>query len=192
MDSNSSAEERPSGIRRRWQNLHVGIWLPLSGVVIWILLILAIQIISPNPTIDSMPDNCPENSMNCVRVSNDGTSFRAGELEPPMMNATTQEVDQVIKTWLIDHRGGEILESQSENGEYFMHGKDKTNFLYFTDDVLTFSSCEENENRTIVTIQSQSRLGVGDLGVNHERISSLISYLNSHQWSGNSCNNNSI
>ena len=106
MDSNSSAEELPSGVRRRLQNLHVGIWLPLCGVVIWILLILAIQIVSPNPTIDSMPDNCPEDSMNCVRVSNDGTSFRAGELESPMLNATTQEVDQVIKTWLIDHRGG--------------------------------------------------------------------------------------
>ena len=62
-----------------------------------------------------------------------------------------------------------------------------TDFFFFPDDIYVNSSCLENSNQSVVTLQSQSRLGNGDLGVNFERLSELISYLNNYSWSGNSC-----
>jgi uncharacterized protein (DUF1499 family) len=69
----------------------------------------------------------------------------------------------------------------------FFHGQDNTEFWFFPDDIFAHTECESDGNRTLVTLQSQSRLGVGDLGENHARLSSLIAFLNGYDWSGKNC-----
>ena len=159
--------------------------------VLWGVAVLTIQIIAPSPFVEIMPENCPENSGNCVRVAYDGTSYRYNNLEPPVISASISEVNDVISSWFSNERGSKILfNSINENsGSHFLHIKENTAFFFFPDDVFVNSSCLENSNLTVVTLQSQSRLGNGDLGVNFERLSELITYLQKFPWTGTNCNN---
>tara|TARA_B100000945_G_C20421230_1_gene618128 strand:+ start:874 stop:1416 length:543 start_codon:yes stop_codon:yes gene_type:complete len=156
---------------------------------LWVVVVLSIQVVAPNPIVKEMPENCPENSRNCVRVDYDGSSYRYNNLEPPVISASTSEINQVITTWFSDSRGKILFSSVDENNRsHFLHIKEYTDFFFFPDDIYVNSSCLENSNQSVVTLQSQSRLGNGDLGVNFERLSELISYLNNYSWSGNDCN----
>ena len=47
----------------------------------------------------------------------------------------------------------------------------------------------DDGKNTVVILQSQSRLGKGDLGVNFERLSEIILYLENYSWSGDNCTN---
>lgn len=158
--------------------------------IIWGIIVLTIQIIAPSPIITVMPANCPENSGNCVRVAYDGSSYRYNNLDPPVIQASILEVNSVISDWFSNERGSKILHSSldSNSSSYFLHIKENTKFFYFPDDVFVKSNCLGDSNSTVVTLQSQSRLGNGDMGVNFERISELIVYLEQYSWSGNNCN----
>ncbi len=161
----------------------------LRAFALWVVVVFLIQVAAPNPVIESMPENCPMNSGNCVRVATDDTSYRYNYLESPELLASSLEVREVISKWFSEERGGKILSSQyDENTEkYFLHIKDNTDYLFFPDDVFVNTGCLEDSNLTVVILQSQSRLGIGDLGVNFERLSELISYLDQYSWSGNNC-----
>ena len=54
------------------------------------------------------------------------------------------------------------------------------NFLYFPDDIYVNSGCGIDSNLTVVILQSQSRLGSGDIGVNFNRMVDLIIYLDQY------------
>ena len=75
--------------------------------VVWLVVVLSIQLLAPSPTVSQMPENCPENSGNCVRVDFDGSSYRYNNLEPPVINASTLEINEVISNWFSDE-GGKI------------------------------------------------------------------------------------
>ena len=188
-DSDSDSESTIASLRRNWGRQPRIVRWPVYGFAIWAVLVMLIQILAPSPNIESMPTSCPEESLNCVRVAADGTSFRADGLEPPLVEATIGEARRVVWTWLEDEQGGKHLLSNSEQmgAVLFFHGQDNTDFWFFPDDIFALTECESDGNRTLVTLQSQSRLGVGDLGENHARLSSLITYLNGYEWSGNSC-----
>lgn len=156
---------------------------------IWIVAIVMIQIAAPNPIVEKMPETCPENSGNCVRVDFVGTSYRYNNLESPVISASVSEVNEVISNWFSNEKDGKILFSKYNENEksYFSHIKDSTEFLFFPDDIFVTAGCLEGSNLTAVTLQSQSRLGKGDLGVNFERLSELILYLDQYSWSGTNC-----
>jgi|TARA_B100001540_G_scaffold317262_1_gene349712 uncharacterized protein (DUF1499 family) len=157
--------------------------------VVWIVVVLTIQVLAPSPTVNQMPENCPENSGNCVRVDYNGSSYRYNNLEPPIISASTSEINEVISGWFSDEGGKILFSSMDENsGSNFLHIKESTDFFFFPDDVYVNSRCLEDSNLSVVILQSQSRLGNGDLGINFERLSELISYLNNYSWSGNDCN----
>ena len=156
---------------------------------LWVVAVFLIQITAPNPLIESMPENCPLNSGNCVRVAVDGTSYRYNSLESPEISASSLEVREVISEWFSEEGGKILISKYDQNTEtYFLHVKDNTDFLFFPDDIFIHSVCATDSNLTVVTLQSQSRLGRGDLGVNFERLSDLILYLDQYSWSERSCN----
>jgi len=164
----------------------------LRVFALWVVAVFLIQIAAPNPVVESMPDNCTINSGNCVRVDALGTSYRHNNLESPMISASVSEVEEVISNWFSNEKSGKVLFSEyDENTEkHFLHIKDNTEYLFFPDDIFVNMGCLEDSNVTVVTLQSQSRLGMGDLGVNFERLSELISYLDAYSWSGNNCHSN--
>ena len=105
-----------------------------------------------------------------------------------MINASTLEINEVISNWFSDEGGKILFSSMDENsGSHFIHFKEYTDFFFFPDDVYVNSRCLEDSNLSVVILQSQSRLGNGDIGINFERLSELISYLNNYSWSGNNC-----
>ena len=156
----------------------------LRVFALWIIAVFLIQIAAPNPIVEEMPENCPANSGNCVRVDFVGTSYRYNNLESPVISAPVSEVNEVISNWFSNEKDGKILFSEyDENSKtHFLHIKDSTEFLFFPDDIFVNTGCLEDNNLTTVTLQSQSRLGMGDLGVNYDRLSELISYLNQYSW----------
>ena len=157
--------------------------------ILWGVIVLTIQLIAPNPLVELMPENCPENSGNCVRVAYDGTSYRYNNLDPPLISASISEVSDVISNWFSNERGSKILFSNfdEDSNANFLHVKENTDFFFFPDDIFVKSNCLEDSNLTVVTLQSQSRLGNGDLGVNFERLSELITFLDNYSWSGKNC-----
>ena len=163
--------------------------IALRAFALWVVTIFLIQIAAPNPVVEVMPENCPLNSGNCVRVDSVGTSYRYNNLEAPQIQASSLEVKEVISNWLINEKGAKILFSEFDENQnnYFLHFKDNSEFLFFPDDIYVTTACLEGSNLTDVTLQSQSRLGMGDLGVNFERFSELISYLDEYSWASQSC-----
>jgi len=161
-------------------------------IVLWAVTVFLIQIAAPNPLVESMPESCSSNSGNCVRVALDGTSYRHNYLEPPEISASISEVSEVISNWFSEEKSGKtLMNNYDENTDTdFLHIKDNTEFLFFPDDVFVHSSCSLKNNLTVVTLQSQSRLGMGDLGVNFDRLSELILFLDQYSWSGNTCRDN--
>ena len=188
MDDQSSPEEASSGVWRRWRSQHIGLRWTINAFVIWVAIVLIIQIAAPNPEVDEMPTSCPEGSQNCVRVAHDATSFRSNGLEAPMIAAPVKEVHDAIMLWL-NEEGGKSLKSfdDGESKTIFFHGVDRTDFWFFPDDLYVQIVCDEQGVNSEVTLQSISRLGIGDMGVNHNRLSDLITYLDSNDWSGEMC-----
>lgn len=188
-DTDSFSESTIASLRRRWGGQPKIVRWPVYTFAIWVVLVVLIQISAPAPNVENMPTSCPEGSENCVRVAADDTSYRADGLEPPLVEGTIDEARRVLWTWLEDEKGGKHLSSNTEQmGEVlFFHGQDNTEFWFFPDDIFAHTECESDGNRTLVTLQSQSRLGVGDLGENHARLSSLIAFLNGYDWSGKNC-----
>lgn len=177
-----------SEARRVWKRTWADHRWPVRLVSAWVLLILLIQIAAPSTVIERMPLECPADSQNCVRLAHDGSSFRNQGLTAPSFAATPEEVRNAVSGWLVNHQGGsDLLEIANQNPQgSLLHGEDRTKLLFYPDDLYVLASCEAN-GLTDLTLQSQSRLGVGDLGANHDRLVALLKYLSSYVWSQNSC-----
>jgi uncharacterized protein (DUF1499 family) len=189
--SESAESANEEGMRGRWRRIPVVIRWPIVAFAIWTLIVVAIQLAALDQAIEKMPRECPADSLNCVRVASDGTAHRADGLESPLINSSRQEVRREIWLWLEQERGGSHLRSTGESspdGLYF-HGVDRTDFWFFPDDLFAFTACAEN-GLTRLSLQSQSRLGAGDMGVNHARLAALIKHLETVVWSGNRCDAN--
>ena len=76
-----------------------------------------------------------------------------------------------VKEWATDLDRASIIHSNLTS----IHIVDVTLFLRFEDDVFIHIECME-EN-TLIHARSSSRVGVSDLGVNPDRLDSLISHL---------------
>ena len=159
----------------------------LAILIVYGLTISSIQIIAPSPEFNKMPERCPENSANCARVAHDGTNYRIENIEPLSINAPIEEVQTEIQNWLNNQlSGGVLFTNTDENNLTFIHGVSRTGFLFFPDDLFAGITCDTSGN-SVVTLQSQSRLGKADLNKNPERITDLSEYLNQINWSGDSC-----
>ena len=160
----------------------------IAIIIFYGLTISSIQLIAPSEIITEMPERCPENSANCARIAHDGTSYRIDSSEGISIEGTPSEVQAEIENWLNEQFSGGVLYSNVNNeNSTFIHGVDRTPFWFFPDDVYTEITCDSS-GKTLVTLQSESRLGIGDLNKNPERISDLMEHLIQIEWSGDSCN----
>ena len=69
-----------------------------------------------------------------------------------------------------------ILEENQTDSTYYVHFVEHTSFWLFPDDVL-ISIEEINENTVEIELHSQSRLGIGDIGANPERLERIYDQL---------------
>lgn len=141
----------------------------LLGIFLGYLLLLGlVWITAPDPEILSFPDNCPKIT-NCTRVAD--RNVRGDGLSPLEFNISASEVIGLILDWIDGQARSSILRNTSE----FIHAKFLTAFFRFPDDFMIKISSDGNS--TVIWVQSQSRLGESDLGVNEARVQAFFRYM---------------
>jgi hypothetical protein len=140
-------------------------WI-LAPIALWMALLFLVQVFGAFAAPDSsvMPDACPEDSQNCARAT---IGF----------DATPADVMAAALAW--EDPSVVVVDG---NSAHVVH---HTRWLNYPDDMFLEADC--NENGTWLNIQSQSRLGVSDLGVNQDRIDGLLAHLASIDFEAAEC-----
>ena len=162
-----------------------------SGIAIscWLAIVLLIQVLAPNELIEQMPEECPADSQNCSRLSYDDTDFRMQGYDAMLFNATIEKVFESVLSWIDEQYLMDeyhTVNNSQQNGGLFIHAIQRTPILFFPDDLTIEVICVDG--MAGVTAQSQSRLGIGDLGVNPERLDEFYEHMMHLDWSGSGCN----
>ena len=135
-------------------------------LAIYLLLVAGITLAAPDEPWNAFPAGCPHES-NCTRVADQ--NVRGEGLAPMRVAAGRDDVQTALEAWLEEQPRTRILSSQ----EGFVHAVQRTVFFRFPDDFTFQISCEGNE--TVIQVQSQSRLGLSDFGVNEKRVRGFYS-----------------
>ena len=141
----------------------------LISIIIFFLvgyffMINVIYFLSPNKKWESFPERCKIKTK-CTRVAN--YNNRGYGLKPIEIKDSIHNVQKKI-IGIINSKPRMKIINQKEG---FIHAIDVTPFFRFYDDV-AIKIFRENE-KTKIWMQSQSRLGLHDLGVNEKRIKKL-------------------
>ncbi len=123
-----------------------------------------IYFLSPNKKWESFPERCKIKTK-CTRVAD--FNNRGYGLKPIEVKDSIHNVQKKIIS-IINSKPRMKIINQKEG---FIHAIDVTPFFRFYDDV-AIKIFREND-KTIIWMQSQSRLGLHDLGVNEKRIKKL-------------------
>ncbi len=144
-------------------------WILIPPAV-WIACIMLIQILGAftAPTSSEMPEECPDDSQNCARMMMG-------------LDGTTEEVHAAAMSW-IDSQPRTEVEVQTETTSHTVF---RTPWMLYPDDFFIQTGC--TENGTWIQIHSESRLGIGDRGVNQERIDALLGHLATVEFGSSEC-----
>ena len=147
--------------RRRWL---------LIPPAIWISCLFVIQILGglAAPESSKMPSQCPEGSRNCAQTM-------------VVLDGSPEAVYSAAMDWIeSQNRVTVIEESESTSHTVF-----RTKWMMFPDDFYIESGCTANQ--TWIQIHSESRLGIGDMGVNQNRIDALLDHLSAIEFEVSNC-----
>ena len=155
--------------------------LPALAVIMsWLFLIATIKAISPEPDYSqTLPEECKEGSLNCAGFGKWG--HRMDEAGPVIFEGSMGEAGDSIREWVSERGRSTIVHSNNDT----FHVVETTLLLRFEDDLVVHIEC--SDGLTIVHGHSSSRIGISDLGVNPERLGSLISHLEGYESSGSQC-----
>ena len=144
-------------------------WILIPPAV-WIACIMLIQILGAftAPTSSEMPEECPDDSQNCARMMMG-------------LDGATEEVHAAAMSW-IDSQPRTEVEVQTETTSHTVF---RTPWMLYPDDFFIQTGC--TENGTWIQIHSESRLGIGDRGVNQERIDALLGHLATVEFGSSEC-----
>lgn len=152
----------------------------LVVIVLWVLLIATIKLISPEPDYSqTLPQECEEDSLNCAgfgKWSHRMDNPSAVEFEGSMADARDS-----IEEWISERERSTTVHSDNDT----FHVVETSLLLRFEDDLVIHIEC--SDGLTIIHAHSSSRIGVGDLGVNPERLDSLKSHLIAHSNTNSRC-----
>ena len=90
---------------------------------------------------------------------------------PPVLSGSRAQVLEQVQAWVLNQGGRVVFRSPTVVRAIFV-----TPYMGYTDDLAATASCLP-DLRTQVNLQSQSRLGIGDMGVNARRLQSMIDFL---------------
>lgn len=135
-------------------------WLAVQG---WILAA------AHDPEHTTMP-TCPDPTANCASLSSQSV-VRMDTGLTTVIQANVSEVWEAWVEWSDENGLRKGHTALGEGGERFAHGVAITPFWRFPDDVVVQFTPQGED--TAISLYSASRLGVGDLGVNPNRLGSL-------------------
>ena len=135
-------------------------WLAVQG---WIVAA------AHDPEHTTMP-TCPDPTANCASLSSQSV-VRMDTGLTTVIQANVSEVWEAWVEWSDENGLRKGHTALGEGGERFAHGVALTPFWRFPDDVVVQFTPQGED--TAISLYSASRLGVGDLGVNPNRLGSL-------------------
>ena len=135
-------------------------WLAVQG---WIVAA------AHDPEHTTMP-TCPDPTANCASLSSQSV-VRMDTGLTTVIQANVSEVWDAWVEWSDENGLRKGHTALGEGGERFAHGVAITPFWRFPDDVVVQFTPQGED--TAISLYSASRLGVGDLGVNPNRLGSL-------------------
>jgi uncharacterized protein (DUF1499 family) len=138
----------------------------------WLLVQGWIFVGAQDESISSM-EACPEGSANCAHLGGN-TDYRM-DSSSTTINRSMDEIRSELTDYITEY-DCDILVEDASDSVYFVHFVEKTPFWLFPDDVLV--SIEQIDEETVeIELHSQSRLGIGDMGVNPERLERIYNQL---------------
>eukprot|EP00808_Paulinella_micropora_P007541 g71657.t1 len=136
-----------------------------SCLFFFILILVVIPWASPDPNITTFPDNCPiEKEHNCALVGTKG-NYRVSKEYFPASFPALEDAQAKTRKWINKQYGVSVLVDNSE----FLHARVLSKIMGYPDDVM-FEFFYNSSTSWLVYMQSQSRLGRGDIGENPARI----------------------
>ncbi|MAY04815.1 MAG: hypothetical protein CMB25_04335 [Euryarchaeota archaeon] len=131
----------------------------------WLLVQAFIFVAAQDEAITSM-ETCPEGSANCAHLG--GNADYRMDTTSTILDQSMDDVRIKILDYILEYECN-ILDEQSTESTYYVHFVEYTPFWQFPDDVLI--SIEVVDDDTVeIELHSQSRIGLGDMGVNPERL----------------------
>jgi len=131
----------------------------------WLLVQAFIFVAAQDEAITSM-ETCPEGSANCAHLG--GNADYRMDTTSTILDQSMDDVRIKILDYILEYECN-ILDEQSTESTYYVHFVEYTPFWQFPDDVLI--SIEVIDDDTVeIELHSQSRIGLGDMGVNPERL----------------------
>jgi uncharacterized protein (DUF1499 family) len=138
----------------------------------WILVQGWIFVGAQDESISSM-EACPEGSANCAHLG--GNADYRMDVRSTIIDRTMEDIRSDLSDYMTEY-DCEILVEDASDSLYFVHFVERTPFWLFPDDVLV--SIEQIDEDTVnIELHSQSRLGLGDMGVNPERLQRIYDQL---------------
>lgn len=148
----------------------LGVFILLSP---WFLVQVWILAAAPDQAIEEMP-TCSDTSSNCAHLG--GGEYYRMDVTTVVFEGQSLEETKLRALDYIDEQGGDILLELETDDEYYVHFVEHTPFWLFPDDVVILITAE-GDNSSKIELHSESRLGLGDLGVNPERLELLYDAL---------------
>ena len=148
----------------------LGVFILLSP---WFLVQVWILAAAPDQAIEEMP-TCSDTSSNCAHLG--GGEYYRMDVTTVVFEGQSREETKLRALDYIDEQSGDILLELETDEEYYVHFVEHTPFWLFPDDVVILITAE-GDNSSKIELHSESRLGLGDLGVNPERLELLYDAL---------------
>ena len=148
----------------------LGVFILLSP---WFLVQVWILAAAPDEAIEEMPV-CSSSSSNCAHLG--GGEYYRMDVTTVVFEGQSLEETKSRALEYIDEQDGDILFELETGDEYYVHFVEHTPFWLFPDDVVV-SITADGDNSSKIELHSESRLGLGDMGVNPERLELLYDAL---------------
>ncbi len=138
----------------------------------WLLVQVWIFVGAQDESISSM-EACSEGSANCAHLG--GNADYRMDTSSTIIDRSMEDIRSDLTDYISEY-DCKILVEDATDSSYYVHFVERTPFWLFPDDVLV--SIEQiDEDTVVIELHSQSRLGVGDVGVNPERLERIYDQL---------------
>ena len=138
----------------------------------WLMVQAWIFVAAQDESISSMK-TCSDTSANCAHLGGDA-DYRM-DTQPTTIERSMDAVRTDLSDYISEY-DCEILDENISESTYYVHFVEHTPFWQFPDDVLVMIEIIDEETVEI-ELHSESRLGVGDMGVNPERLERIYDQL---------------
>ena len=111
----------------------------------------------------------------CIRDSLGGNANYRMDVSSTFIDRSIKDIRSDLNDYITEY-DCKILVEDASDSLYYVHFVERTPFWLFPDDVLV--SIEQVDEDTVnIELHSQSRLGLGDMGVNPERLERIYDQL---------------